>query len=118
MAWEAQKQRQVYSHKNKTQIAAETPLGWVIIGPRSTKSPARLEKDRTWRRLWCQKHPGEAKRVSKINSKVLKTETQGESEVQHYIEPRENSLIGTKEDELTVYSQDEVRFLRETVTNI
>ena len=49
---------------------------------------------------------------------VLKTEKQGESQVQHYIEPRENSLLGTKEDELTVYSQDEVRFLREAVTNI
>ena len=36
---EAQMQRQVSSPRNKSQLAAETPLGWVIIGPRSPCQP-------------------------------------------------------------------------------
>ena len=134
---QVQTQDQLTWSTDKCQLAAKTPLGWVIMGqPAKSTQPLSKTSQRDSVALWQQAQPKPIHK-SKIKSpstkplpqsdnstnteeRILPSDAQANQFAQQYSEENcqlAKDLQGRKEDELPGYSQDEITFLNKVLRN-
>ena len=114
----AQTQDHLTWSDDQSQVAAKTPLGWVLIGSPATSKPNPKTPHSHPQHPYSQQHLRQSSSF-KATSKTDPNNQQAQSIANQYTlesDQLARSIKGRKEDELPGYSQDEKSFLEMVIS--